>query len=1167
MLELRFLGGPEIRLGSRSVHLETAKTLGLLAYLAMRPGPHRRDRLANLLWGEQDAAKSARNLRRALWNIRNALETAGAANGCPWLIITRQDVTFNRKCRYNLDVETFGRHLQAARRALRDPKKQVSSSDILSELRACASLHRGDFLEGLHFGDAPEFEMWLIGERAYYREQVLQALSMLSDLHFARGEYDEGVAILHRLLALAPWSEWAHRQLMLGYALAGRRGEALRHFERCKEALQRELGIDPMPETIQLYQRIRNTRSYLSLRSQAPLQDGSGEVLTIPFLGRAEEHARLIQFGQHQVAHGGLTLVKGQAGVGKTRLVLEVLRHLQAQNWQVLHGVCHQFGRAVPFHPIAQGLRQAIQQSPTIFNTLPKVWMTELARLLPELHNQHPNLPPPTPIERDASSRQRFYEAIVQALQLLSQHQRTVFFLDDLHWVDPDTLDMLRHLLFRLQNQPVWFVGAWREESMAAAEMWRSFLRDLRRSRLLEEFTLKPLPAQCLDALTKGLRGLPEQQAHALSNFLYWESQGVPFIFTERIRNLLERKLLWESEDGWRIDDDWLQRAQDYQRRHLLERSSPGPRIPQTVREMILTRIEGLPPSHRPLLNLAAVWGDAFSVEDIALVGETSVPKVADAFSLWIDKGLIQQAQNGAPASYDFTHPILREVIYDQIPFPLRTRLHGAIAQTLETHHAGKLEQALETLAYHYAASLYTDKAIHYLLQAGEAMQARHAHEMAILLFSRAIDLIPEEDQSTLYRAYQLRERVLNRLTRRDEQKQDLDTMESLAQALQDPIRLAETLFRRSEWAMRTAQFREGVTYARKAQDIARKHGAMPQVIDALRMESMCLVRQGQFAAAYKRCQQGLLLSRELQDAHREALCLGSLGVIDLDLDHLEEARQHMEAALNYWRQSKHIWHQAIACNNLSMLYHRMGDLGRALQLQREARSLIPQTGDLGLDAYSLTSLGILQTTLGRYQDAVTSLQQALNLAEVIGDQGLTSYAQHCLGEALLGLGKIEEAEIAFHRALALEKALNVHFHRPFILEGLARCALARKELEFASQLLAKADDYLQKQTYPDSIAIIALHAYIHARLGENHSAQTLLQRFHMELGEASPHWAATPETWWHVSQSFALLGQPDAARDAQIRGKETLLARASSLNDADRHHYLQRPEHQPLLS
>ncbi len=304
-LDLHLLGVPRFLLDREPVeNFVSTKAQALLSYLAVTGIPHPRPHLAGLLWGEKTEEAARVNLRQVLSNLRRLVGDH--------LIITRQEIAFDRRSAYFLDVETFERLLTAP-------------SPSPDELRHALSLYRGEFLKELYVRGAPDFEAWVLLKRARLQTLAVEALQKLIVHHRQRGEYHAAIRYAQQLLTITPWQEEGHRQLMWLLAHTGQHEAALAQYERCRHLLATELGVEPSSRTRALYERIRAARRL----SHPPLPPQP-----TPFIGRERELrqiARLLANPDCRL----LTLV-GPGGIGKTRLALQVAaQHRDA----FLHGV------------------------------------------------------------------------------------------------------------------------------------------------------------------------------------------------------------------------------------------------------------------------------------------------------------------------------------------------------------------------------------------------------------------------------------------------------------------------------------------------------------------------------------------------------------------------------------------------------------------------------------------------------------------------------------------------------------------------------------------------------------------------------------------------------------------------------------------------------------
>jgi DNA-binding SARP family transcriptional activator/predicted ATPase/Tfp pilus assembly protein PilF len=316
-LQITLLGSPRVAVdGAPVTGFVSSKAAALLYYLAATGRPHTRETLATLLWPEVADEPAKKNLRDVLSNLRRLLE--------PYLEITRQSVGWRINAAPDVDSRIFVAKVENAIR------QSTTTTEQTALLRTAVALYQGEFLQGFHINATEPFEEWQLAEREHLRQLAQQAFAALIEAASGRAAYTEGIDYATRLLVLEPWAEETHRRLMTLLVANGQRAAALAQFERCREMLVRELGVEPAPETVALHERIRAADP---ARHNLP-----AEVQLTPFVGRTQELAEI-----NQLLHGStpsgpvrlLTLV-GLGGVGKTRLALQVaLANLN----RFLHGV------------------------------------------------------------------------------------------------------------------------------------------------------------------------------------------------------------------------------------------------------------------------------------------------------------------------------------------------------------------------------------------------------------------------------------------------------------------------------------------------------------------------------------------------------------------------------------------------------------------------------------------------------------------------------------------------------------------------------------------------------------------------------------------------------------------------------------------------------------
>ncbi len=321
-LSLSLLGPVHVTLDNQPVTgFDYAKVRALLFYLAVeRHHAHQRDALAELLWPDQPPQGARNSLRQALATLRKAIHDHEASP--PFLLITRETLQFNAASDYTLDTQTFIELI--ATHAQHDHAASHVCQDCIEHLKTAVSLYRGSFLDGAVPRDSAAFEEWVLLKREWFERHALDALVHIADYYEANDDIGEALIYARRQLALDPWRELAHRQVMRLLARSGDRSAALAQYEQCRAVLRAELGIEPEDETIALYEQIRAGSMTISKPQQAA---SPSKLYLLPrqpttFVGRETELAEIGEL-LRQPACRLITLL-GPGGIGKTRLALQV---------------------------------------------------------------------------------------------------------------------------------------------------------------------------------------------------------------------------------------------------------------------------------------------------------------------------------------------------------------------------------------------------------------------------------------------------------------------------------------------------------------------------------------------------------------------------------------------------------------------------------------------------------------------------------------------------------------------------------------------------------------------------------------------------------------------------------------------------------------------------
>lgn len=735
-LRIHLFGGFEVWHDGQPLRgFESQKVRALLAYLVLNRGQSfTRDHLAALLWAERDEEAARRNLRQALYNLRETLpaETTG-----PLLDLEGQSVRCSPTADLWLDVEAFTAALRPA------PGKEQGIAS--HQLAAAANLYRGDLLAGFLLRDCQEFDEWLAVEQERLREIARGALRTLTQALRARGEHRLGIQYARRLVAMDPLAEEAHRDLMQLYAATGQRNRALSHYRDLRSMLARELGVEPLDETKALFQRLLGE----SVMHAAEAERGTPIRPVVPLVGRDDA---IEQLGAAWVAalegEPRVTLVEGEDGVGKTRLVRSFLDMATTHRPAVVvMARCLDRFPQAPYAPFIAVLRQLLagdSEDGVLPLKLSPRASRDLAILLPELAAGRPPAGRTLPAAPAADPRRVFaavaatFAAAARARAAAPTATPLVVFLDDVQWADPATLDLFAHLAGCPAAAPIWLIAAFSRVAGGQTPGRRGRRVIEAAGARAQHVVVRRLTPDDVGDIAASL--VPEAQVPELGDLLT-AAGGLPLTVVALVNTLWDEGLLVSAEGEQR----WLLRASPAE----LQRIAAG-----SLDDLIRRRVRRLPSSVRRLSALAALAGGPFDVDLLCRADDEHPAVVEVGIELLLERWLVRAATwrwnpGGLEAgldpwsrglrggSFEFDHERVRRVVADDVN-PLRVQvLHGQLAAAIAALRAGD-DGLAEELAWHRTEAGEWEAAYRHLREAIDDALARRAPENAVACCDRA---------------------------------------------------------------------------------------------------------------------------------------------------------------------------------------------------------------------------------------------------------------------------------------------------------------------------------------------------------------------------------------------------------------------------------------------
>jgi DNA-binding SARP family transcriptional activator len=689
---IELLGGVRMSCnGAPVTAVNTSRMQALVAYLLLNTNSTvSRQQLAFLFWPDSSEQQARTNLRQLLHHSRSAWRAAER-----YIASDAQIVRWRTEEPFTFDVSEF----EAALTQADEAQRQEDSSTTLRALLRCVDLYRGELLPGLH-------DEWIETYRERLKQKHSGVLANLITLFEQARDYEAAIRHAEILLSQDPFRETVHQTIMRLHALNGDRAEALRAYERCATVLHRELGVEPGMATRRMRDQLSRAEMQPHSATEMPAR-GSEPAL----VGRAAEWKRLEETWREAVyGRASFVMVTGEAGIGKTRLIEELLSFASRQGGSVARTACYAAEKPMAYAPVADWLRSPPFR--TKLDGSSPAQRSQLARVLPELLAESKEVEIPQ-LFTETWQRHHFFEALARAL--LSAPQPVVLFIDDLQWCDPETIEWLHYVLRAHPDACLMIAAAARLEEVSIKHPATAVFNALTRNNRVSEIALGPLGAE--ETASLAAQVLRREVNREAAEVLYKQTRGNPLFIVETARGGL---FFLTANAGATL--------------------SPEPNfLPRKVQAVITARLAQLSGETRELAEVAAAIARPFTFELLAKVSQAEHTVVVTAIDeLWRRHIIQNQGRN----SYDFSHGQIRTVAYAQLGPARRHLLHLRIAEELEHLYAADPSSESALIAWHYEQGGAVKKAVSHYHDAAKVVLRRYADNEAINYLSKALSLL-----------------------------------------------------------------------------------------------------------------------------------------------------------------------------------------------------------------------------------------------------------------------------------------------------------------------------------------------------------------------------------------------------------------------------------------
>jgi DNA-binding SARP family transcriptional activator/tetratricopeptide (TPR) repeat protein len=675
-MRVTLLGEQLLATADGVVRVRSSRTLALIGFLVARgDAPQTRQRIATAFWPDSSDEQALTNLRRELHHLRAVLGEE------PALVVTSRELAWRDSPTCVVDVRAFRADRAAALAAAGSGDRDA----FLARAAAAVARYGGEFLPGSDEG-------WARDARAELEQQCVDLLDGCVTGYRATGDPARAIAAARRRVALRPLEEAGYRALIECHGDLGDRAGATSTYHHCASVLERELGVEPDPLTRAALNRLlARSGPAVAAAPEPPAPRTAG--LGRRFVGRGRE-LQVLRARWRAAADGraGIVLVRGDPGIGKSRLVDELVDEVRPSGAVVASAQCFGTSGRLALAPVADWLR-----TPAVRAVLPSVdavWRAEVERLLPASRTRAEPAPP-GPAMVEAWQRHRFFEGLSRAL--LALDRPVLLTVDNLQWCDQETLAFLTFCLGLGADEPVLVVATAREDPDPALGAW---IVRMRATGQLTEMALEPFEVADTAALAQAVTGRalgPDEAA-----VLHATTGGFPLHIVE----------------AGRVDTG----------------SPPGEQLAPVLR----SRLAQVSEEARDIAGLAAAVGRDAGLDLLTEAADLPADAVVRAVDeLWRSR-ILREVDGG----YDFSHDLLRDAAYAAVSPPRRWLLHRRVAQGLELLHADDPDAVSAQLAEQYARGGRADRAVDNYRRAAAVAASMFAHDEAIRLHEAALGIV-----------------------------------------------------------------------------------------------------------------------------------------------------------------------------------------------------------------------------------------------------------------------------------------------------------------------------------------------------------------------------------------------------------------------------------------
>jgi class 3 adenylate cyclase/tetratricopeptide (TPR) repeat protein len=796
---------------------------------------------------------------------------------------------------------------------------------------------------------------------------------------------------------------------------------------------------------------------------------------------------------------GHLLVIRGASGIGKTRLVEEIISRGNSSGMDLLMGSCVSYGNTLTYHPWAEILRN-------LFGLQPSDEPQKRIKAV-ELGMDAMGEPLWTPVigavigldvadnelTRDLDAklrRQRVLDLIVKLLHVRAQDKPLVLVIEDAHWADSASMDLINYVARNIVDQPILFVLPHRPDDG---------LPDWTASAHAVGLDLMDLKEDAILGIVESMIG-PVSLPDATRELILSKASGNPFFVGEVVRALMDAGVFKQDPSG-----NWKYFEADV-----------AVELPDTIHGIVISRIDRLNATDRRILQTASVVGRDFGYQTLTSVyGSTAgSEEVHDRLKYMADIGLVE-AMNIETSDYRFIHLTTREVVYESLSYGLRRDLHCQIGEYVEVTYADTLSEQIDLLAYHFYQGHTWYKALPYNLQAGERAKTEFANDIAITSFEivlEATDALSEEQDVSKEKesAHESLGEVLTLVGQYEEALEHYSISRGLVetepQAENQSLHLADLHRKTADVYERQSDYENAHEWLGNGLDFLDEETSTIEAVRIYILKAGVYHRQGNYEEAIAWGEKSLnaaplITTREGQRAIGHTNYL--MGGIYIRLGKLEQAVELSQRSVDVYKEIDHIVGQGKAYNNLGTAYTSLGEWDLAGEALEQALKIFRKIGDVQEQGFVLNNLGNIYLNRGEWDQAEALFQESNAIWQLIGAALPDAVTRSNLGQVYLYKEDLAAAESQLSACHAIFMEIGSEIFLPELQRRWGEYYLLRGDIEQALERVQSSINHANEQDMRLDLGLsYRLLGAINTNRREFKKAEEALRKSHQILVE-----------------------------------------------------------------